>query len=96
MDNKEIISINQICSVYQVPDSFVDELIDFELIELIDFDHGKYIKKESVKDLEQIVHLRYDLNINPEGIDVIRHLLEKIAELEDEIRVLRNRLSLYE
>ena len=93
---KDIISIHKFCSLYNVPDSFIDELSNFELIDLIDYENEKYIEQSRVKDLERIVHLRYDLNINPEGIDVITHLLEKIAQMEDEINRLRNKLTFYE
>ncbi len=96
MSTKDIISIHQFCSLYNVPDTFVDELNDFELIDLIDFENEKYIYKNRLKDLERIVHLRYELNINPEGIDVIGNLLNRIAQLEDEIKDLRNRLAFYE
>lgn len=96
MDTKDIISIQQFCTLYNVPDTFIQELNDFELIDLIDFENEKYIYKTHLKDLERIVHLRYELNINPEGIDVISNLLNRIAQLEDEIKSLRNRLAFYE
>ncbi len=96
MSTKDIISIHQFCSLYDVPDTFVDELSNFELIELIDYENEKYIYKHRIKDLERIVHLRFDLNINPEGIDVISHLLERINQMQEEINKLKNRLALYE
>lgn len=96
MNTKDIISIHKVCSLYDIPDTFIDELSDFELIDLIDFQNEKYIYKNHLKDLERIVHLRYELNINPEGIDVISNLLNRIAQLEDEIKNLRNRLAFYE
>lgn len=96
MNKEDIISIHQFCSLFDVPDTFVDELKSFELIELIDYEDEKYIYKHRIKDLERIVHLRFDLNINPEGIDVISRLLERIERMEEEINELKNRLSLYE
>ena len=41
---------------------------------------------------EQITRLHQDLNINPEGIDAINHLLKYIEEMKQEIVHLRNRL----
>ncbi|MCF6240876.1 MAG: chaperone modulator CbpM [Bacteroidales bacterium] len=96
MDTKDIISIHRFCSLYNVPATFVNELDDFELIELIDLENEKYIRKSNLKDLERIIHLRFDLNINPEGIDVIHHLLQRISQMQEEINELRNRLALYE
>ena len=39
--------------------------------------------------------LYYDLSINIAGIDAIRHLLERVESMQDEIRRLRNELQFY-
>ena len=96
MNTKDIISIRRLCSMYNISDNFINELISFDLIELLEYENEKYISKSHIKDLEHIVHLRYELNINPEGIDVIRNLLNKIEEMQHEINELRNKLSFYE
>ena len=96
MDTKNIISIHKFCSLYNIPLSFIEELSSFELIEFIEENDDLYIEQNRIKDLERIMHLRYDLNINPEGIDVIGHLLERIEQMEAEINRLQNRLAFYE
>ena len=45
---------------------------------------------------EKVVRLYSELNINPEGIDAIVNLLQRIKELDSEIQYLKNRLNLYE
>ena len=42
-----------------------------------------------------ITHLYYDLSINIEGIDAIRHLLTKIRNLQNKVRSLENELRFY-
>jgi hypothetical protein len=43
--------------------------------------------------MEMFIRLHYDLNINIEGIDVIRNLLTKIELIEQELATLRRQLD---
>ncbi len=51
---------------------------------------------EEVVELEKFSRLYYDLNINVPGIDALKHLLEKLKELQQETENLRARLRIYE
>jgi len=93
---KQFISIHKVCESYQVPDSFIEALQQFELIPLKHQADELMIDPEILPDLEKIMRLHFDLNINMEGIDVIINLLQQIEELKDEIQGLKNRLRLYE
>ena len=46
-------------------------------------------------ELERYTHLYYDLSINIEGIDAIRHLLRRIEDLQERVRKLENELHFY-
>ena len=46
--------------------------------------------------MEKIIRLHYDLEINMEGIEVIKNMLDKMEALQDEVRKLQNRLNIYE
>jgi hypothetical protein len=46
--------------------------------------------------VEKFVCLLYELDIVPEGIETITHLLQRMNAMQDEITALRNRLCLYE
>jgi chaperone modulatory protein CbpM len=56
----------------------------------------KYIQEEQLTELERYIHFHYDLNINIEGIDAIRHLLQKVHHLDAEVKQLQSRLKLHE
>jgi hypothetical protein len=43
-----------------------------------------------------MVRLHHDLHINMEGIASVLHLLDKMAAMQSELDMLRNRLGLYE
>ncbi len=96
MNTKNLIPIDRLCGVYEIPESFIDNLCTYELVEVIDMNEQKYIPQDYVKDIEKIMRLHFDLNINFEGLDVIMHLLERIEELEKEVNYLKNKLSVFE
>ena len=96
MKMHELISIKQICTHYKVPISFLDELYDYDLIEIQSLDNDVFIKKTQIKDVERIINLHYDLEINIQGVDVIFNLLERIQALKAEIILLKNKLNLHE
>ncbi len=93
---KQLISIHKICESYQIPDSFFEELRQFDLVPMEIQSGELMIDPSNLPQIEKILRLHFDLNINLEGIDVIIALLQQIEDLKSEITVLKQRLKLYE
>lgn len=95
MENERI-SIEVFCQHEQVDITFVRELHDRGLIQLVVERSGAYIHARELPRLEQLVRLHDHLDINLEGIEAITHLLERVQRMQEELRGLRDRLRLYE
>jgi len=91
-----MVMLDNFCASHHVEISFIHSLEENGLIETVAVNETLYITSNDLPKLEQITRLHQDLNINPEGIDAINHLLKYIEEMEQEIVHLRNRLSFYE
>ena len=55
-----------------------------------------FIPETELQKLERMIHLHHDLEINVAGIEAITHLLERVEQMQENVRGLRNRLRLYE
>jgi len=91
-----MIILEEFCASHRVEISFIHSLEENGLIETVAINQALYITSNDLPKLEQITRLHQDLNINPEGIDAINHLLKHIEEMKQEIAHLRNRISFYE
>jgi hypothetical protein len=96
MANEKLIPAQEFCIHHNIEISFIDSLQEYGLLELHTMEGAGYIDEEQLEELEKMVRLHYDLNINLEGIDVIRHLLQQMHSLQHDMASLRNRLRLYE
>ena len=92
METKNLISANKLCELYNIPTSFVDDLMDYELIEIVVRDEESFIEEDHIRHFEKLMRLHYDLNINYEGLDVILNLMKQIEEMRSELQYLRNRI----
>lgn len=95
MEDDQLIPANEFCVHHQVEISFIYRLKDYGLVELVTKESVDYVPADSLVVLEKILRLHYDLNINPEGIDVILHLLEQLDAARDEANTLKNELRFY-
>jgi len=93
MENENIISLQKVCTLYNIEVTFVHSLRDYGLIELVENEDEDFIHQDLLPEIERMTHLHYDLNINIEGIDAISHLLRRVEELQQELTVLRNKLQ---
>jgi hypothetical protein len=89
METANRISIEQCCVYYNIETSFVQKLDEHGLIELIHSDETLYISFEQLTDLEKYMHLHYELEINIEGLETIKHLLDKVYQLQKEVNRLK-------
>ncbi|MBI9040693.1 chaperone modulator CbpM [Lutibacter sp.] len=94
LDN--FIPINTICNKYNIEISFISNLNEYDLIEIVTIEHVEYMHQDKISDLEKIIRIHSELGVNIEGIDVVFNMLSKINELENELNSLKNRLGLYE
>lgn len=92
MEN-DLIIVNEYCIKCNIEPSFISMLEEVGLIEIKEITNERYIHFSQLHDLEKYVRWYYDLSINIEGIDVIKHLLEKINRMHNEILELRNKLN---
>ncbi len=96
MIRNNLISIQILCKHYEIDISFVNELFKMGLIKIEIVEETQYVSEDQINDLERIIRLQSELNLNLDGIDIVFNLLEKERLLQDEINMLKNRLSLYE
>ena len=94
--SEEIIPVETFCSYYHVEQTFVESLESYGLVSISYKEDQRFILKEELAELEKFSRLYYDLNINVPGIDALKHLLEKIKELQQETETLKARLRIYE
>lgn len=81
--------------IYEVEESFIDSLHEVGLIRVVDLDEERFIEYDDLPDLEQFIRWHYEMDINVEGIDALRHMLEKVRSLQSEIAQLRHELQFY-
>ena len=96
METENLISIQQFCEHYSIPTTFINDLNEYELIEIIVAENDNYIKITQITEVEKMIRLHYDLNINLEGVDVIYNLLNQVDSLKKELTDLQNKLRLYD
>ncbi|TVZ14150.1 chaperone modulator CbpM [Maribacter sp. MAR_2009_72] len=96
MDTSRYIQIEVYCERTQTPLEFIEDLLEFEMIEIEHIEHKKYIQTQQIVEIERIHRLRNDLGINLEGIATLNNMLQKINSLEKEVKLLQDRLMIYE
>lgn len=92
----ELITITEYCIKYDIEPEFIISLEDSGIISLTIVESEKYIHIRQFGELDRYIHLHYDLQINIEGIDAIRHLLEKVDAMQQEIQELKNQLHIHQ
>ena len=96
MKTEKLISLKQLCSHYEVEMSFFNSLNEFGLIEITTLEQAHYIHQEKIDAIEKMIRMHHELDINVAGIDTVFNLLERMDELQSELKTLKNRLRLYE
>ena len=96
MREENLIPANEFCLYHNIEVSFIDSLKEYGLVEFTVIDDAPFVTIKQLTELEKLVRLRYELDINLEGIDAIIHLLKKLQGMQDEIIILKNKLRLYE
>jgi len=91
----DLITLNEFCTSHQVEISFIQSLEEFGLVETVVAGQSLCVYAAELPRLERIVRLHRQLDINPEGIDVIDQLLQRMEDMRHEIIELRNRLEFY-
>jgi len=93
---EEYIEIKEVCVVYKVEHHFVEQLQDSGLLELVLIEQKHYLPYRFIPKFEKLRRLHYELEINIEGLEAIENLLDRVKDLQEDNRQLKNKLSIYE
>ena len=96
MHDKRVIPAREFCAQHDIELSFIHSLAEFGLLHVTTMEQESYIEEDDLESLEKMKRLHYELQINLEGIDAIRHLLSQIDAMQRELILLKNRLRFYE
>lgn len=91
----DLIIISEYCEKSHTDPTFIASLEEGGLIEIRQVNGERYLLTSQLRELEKYSHVYYDLSINIEGIDAIHHILERMENLQQEIRYLRRQLRYF-
>lgn len=84
------IKIYDVCTSHNIEIEFVRDLSYSGLIEVITEKETEFIDEEQLLLLEQFASWHYELELNMQGIEVAKHLLSRIQQLQSEIALLKS------
>jgi hypothetical protein len=96
MNTENYILVQLFCTQTKIEKSFIANLNDYGFIALTTIENETYILEEEITEVERLYRLHYELGINLEGIDALNNLMQKISDLENENRLLKQKLLLFD
>lgn len=94
--NSGLILLTDYCEYCKIEYAFIERLEDEGLIEVRVIAEERFVDEETLRALDQFRRWHYEMDINIEGMDAMRYLLEKINRMDKEINDLKTRLKLHE
>jgi chaperone modulatory protein CbpM len=95
METAAWIPADEFCIHHNIELSFIYSLKDSGLVEIMSSEEKVFVHADHLKQLEKMVAL-YEMDINLEGIETITYLLQRMADMQQQILQLNNRLGMYE
>lgn len=96
MKQENYISVKTFCERHGVGESFVYAMYEYEILQ-VEYEKEKgQLHLEDLPLLEKMVRLHNELDINPEGIQAIHHLLTQVENLQQEVAYLTKKLDALE
>lgn len=96
MTTRKYILVTHFSEKSKIDGEFIHKLHEYGLIKVEKKENESFILEEDIAEIEKLFRLHRDLDINYEGLDVIRQMLNRMQEMEKKLHQLRNRLRLYE
>ena len=96
MATRHLITITDFCGYHQIEHTFIHSLHKAGLVKIDTVEQTTYIPETELQKLERMIRLHHDLEINIAGIEAISHLLDRVESLNEDIRMMRNKLQFYE
>lgn len=96
MEPTNHISIHTFCQYHGIESGVIFTFQELGLVEIIKEEAEFYLEEEKLSRLEQVVRLYKDLELSPEGVEVVMGLLGKIEELQEENLSLKRKLRKWE
>ena len=93
--SRKKITYTECLQIYQVEETFLNQLESSGLIEIVIEEDDRYIEYDYLQEIEQFVRWHYELEINMEGIEALYHMLQQVQQLQDDVERLRGVLSFY-
>lgn len=96
MQTEKLIALNDFCRYHNIEVSFVESLNDCGLIETFKAGGETFVELNALPELEKMLLLHFDLDVNIAGIETIIAMLQRITQLNQQMKHLQNRLRFYE
>lgn len=82
--------IADICNSNKIEISLVKQLHENNLIKIVILDTHEFIHEDELIYLEKYANWYYELELNIQGIEIVKNLVDQIKYLQDEIKNIRN------
>ena len=96
MAEEKFIRIRDFCQGHSLEETFLYELQEFDLIRIVKVGRQPAIHRRELHRLERLVRLHHDLEISPQGLQAVQHLLDRLEGMQEELRQLRSKLGRWE
>jgi len=96
MEKENLILVSHYCQQTRTSIEFIESLQDYGFIQVLLIEERNYVHSQDITEIERINRLQEELGINLEGIDAINHVLQKVNKLEKELKMVKERLRIYE
>ena len=96
MDKEQMIPASEFCVYHNIELSFIYSLNDSGLIDITVVKEEIFVPASQLKQLEQLMRLKQEMDINIEGIESITYLLQRIRDMQQHIVELNNKLAFYQ
>lgn len=96
MQTENFILISHYCAHTQTSMDYIFTLAEYGFIEVKQMEDNIYLEPHTIVEIERIGRLQDQLGINLEGIDALYHMMQRVEELENQLRHVKERLKIYE